>query len=479
MSAWLDRVLVCLLVVPLGFLVVFSPWAGGGTPVWARRSMGWVGLGLFLIGLVVALRLRRRLPRRIFFCFGMMLLLVCMGWGVSWNAASLYSFGQSPEFLQVTQPIAGFPGAVDRYVGYEYMHALWPAVGGALVAGIVGTIRSWRKVIVATMAGVGFSIAVAGLLQRAELVILAQRVRNPASPFAMFDFHGYAGSFLIVATLLCVGLALSASSSGPKMAVFFWWFAAAVTYAGLLLNVSEAAALIGTVCMITFVSIHLLAWRTKVNQVATTRKPGLVARGLAGLLVVGITAALVWLTGAGALFVGWLSGGGMTGRKYMWQSAAGIAGDAGWFGYGPGSYKLVLPQSEHLVGDLYRSWIVTPYEPGTEISFWCHACNETLQAIVEWGWFGAACWVGLFVYAVIRILGIGLRSHGESTSLMNADRSLALAVGVALLGLLMHAQVDRPMQITSLQIYAGVLLGLGWGWTRRQDQATSLEGAMK
>jgi hypothetical protein len=44
-----------------------------------------------------------------------------------------------------------------------------------------------------------------------------------------------------------------------------------------------------------------------------------------------------------------------------------------------------------------------------------------------------------------------------------ADRVLALTTLLALAGVSVHAVVDFPLQIASLQLYAAVCVGFGWG----------------
>lgn len=484
-SAHSHKTLVRFLVLACSglvvFLFVFGPWASGGTPVWTRQVMGWVGLALLLTtGLILPIQ-HKRYPPRFWVFYSTLLILTVIGWVMSFNASQAYVFAHKPFFVEQQAELSFLPGAVDQHVGYEYMHALWPAIATAIVASIAAASRLWRTLLVVVMALVGISVAIAGLLQRVNLLVLAERLRNPDSPYAMFDFHGYAGSYLIVVTMLCIGLAFTPSPKQrfAKAWIGSWSIGALVAFSGLLLNVSEAAAVIGTLCVLILLAIRALRLgQDKKPELRTHAAKQATLRISLVTLASACIAGLVWVTGAGSLFVQWVTHGGMTGRGYMWQSAAGISGEAGILGYGPGSFKLVLPGSDHLVPTLYRSWIVTPYEPGTEISFWCHACNDTLQAVVEWGWLGASLWIALFAWALYRLLLKRYQSFDVSEPRAIADRYLRLGVGFALLGLLLHAQVDRPLQVASLQIYAGALLGLGWGWEIPNKRASINEAVV-
>jgi hypothetical protein len=46
-----------------------------------------------------------------------------------------------------------------------------------------------------------------------------------------------------------------------------------------------------------------------------------------------------------------------------------------------------------------------------------------------------------------------------------------MACAFALAGVSLHAFVDFPLQISSLQLYAVVIVGLGWGMARRPGAA--------
>jgi O-antigen ligase len=92
---------------------------------------------------------------------------------------------------------------------------------------------------------------------------------------------------------------------------------------------------------------------------------------------------------------------------------------------------------------------------------WRFAHQDYLQTIVEWGWVGAALW------AVVFAGGVWL-CFRNARALPSGDgsRTLLFTAGLALCGIGLHALVDFPLQIASLQLYVVVFLGLGWGATR-------------
>jgi len=120
--------------------------------------------------------------------------------------------------------------------------------------------------------------------------------------------------------------------------------------------------------------------------------------------------------------------------------------DAGWHGFGPGTFALVFP---HYTGDQGK------FIPG----IWRYAHDDYLQTLLEWGWFGSIFWAVLFFGAIAQLFIHWRKRRDLSTS----DRVLAFVSGLALLGVAAHAIVDFPLQIASLQLYVAVCIGLGWG----------------
>jgi hypothetical protein len=121
--------------------------------------------------------------------------------------------------------------------------------------------------------------------------------------------------------------------------------------------------------------------------------------------------------------------------------------DAGWHGFGPGTFALVFP---HYPTDEQAKLI-----PG----IWRYAHDDYLQTLIEWGWVFSLFWAVLFFGAMAELFFHWRKRRDLSTS----DRVLAFVSGLALLGVAAHAIVDFPLQIASLQLYTAVCVGLGWG----------------
>jgi len=120
--------------------------------------------------------------------------------------------------------------------------------------------------------------------------------------------------------------------------------------------------------------------------------------------------------------------------------------DAGWWGYGPGTFQTAFPFYTHdLGGDIAGRWI--------------YAHQDYLQTMIEWGYLGALAWG-------ICIIGAGgagcIVLFKNRHELPQHQWALQASMLVALLGVLAHSLVDFPLQVASIQLYVAVLAGMLW-----------------
>jgi hypothetical protein len=95
--------------------------------------------------------------------------------------------------------------------------------------------------------------------------------------------------------------------------------------------------------------------------------------------------------------------------------------------------------------------------PGT----WRFLHEDYLQTVLEWGWLGSSLWA-LLVFGGI---ATGIRSYNKyaRSEWTPRRRLLEPLVIIALVGVALHALVDFPFQIASIQLYVATYLGLCWG----------------
>ena len=101
--------------------------------------------------------------------------------------------------------------------------------------------------------------------------------------------------------------------------------------------------------------------------------------------------------------------------------------------------------------------------PGT----WRFLHQDYLQTLLEWGWIGGILWALLFFGGIT----VGIRSYKEHARREWTPRRRVLQplVIIALMGVALHALVDFPVQIESIQLYVATYLGLCWGSSLWKD----------
>jgi O-antigen ligase len=145
-------------------------------------------------------------------------------------------------------------------------------------------------------------------------------------------------------------------------------------------------------------------------------------------------------------------------RWQAWHVAFAALPNAGLFGFGPGTFRVVFPT--------YNIGLVNQVQ-GT----WRFLHEDYLQTLLEWGWVGSSLWGLLFVGGIT----IGIRSYNKygKEDWMPRRRVLQPLVIIALLGVAAHALVDFPLQIESIQLYVATYLGLSWGSALWHERALS------
>jgi O-antigen ligase len=411
--------------------LVYAPWALGCVPPRAIRGLAALTLtsaGCWALGLILQ-RARPAIPRIAGCC---VLLLLIQGWWMVLNAHGRY-VADTDQLLPVQSIWPSAAGAVDGPVCGAMMLQITAVLAALLVACDLATQSVWRWRFIAVLAGTGFSIAIWGLLQKAGVLPALAHRDFAASVFATYNYHGNAGAYLNLAIPAVFALAVARHRQGGIAALL-------ICLAAALVNVSRAAAVITVAMMIV-----LVAWNRRAAFAPTKRTLGVV------LFTAFVT---VMLAAGGTAWHRWNQLASMeiknNPRLLMLQIAAPMALDAGFFGDGPGSFKLIYPTSEYMIHDLYRRWKVAPYIPGQAPSIYSYVHNDYLQFTIEWGWAGALLWLGILAAAVAN----GLRAY-------RGDHRLIIAVSlIALAGVLIHALVDWPLQVASLQLDVAIYLAL-------------------
>jgi len=375
------------------------------------------------------------------------------------NARSIYD----PEFslfVPLRTLVPFLPGSVD------YANSVaWMLRGALLLATILfvsdlSQSSRWLLRLWYVISLIGGSIAFLGLLQKATG---AQMIfwQPPPPPefgvttfFATYFYHGNAGAFLNLAWPLSAGLVIRAfSTRGQAGMRALWTLVFIVTIAGVLANTSRMAQV---VALVMLVAIGLHFGPGLLRRLPGAQKSVAVAGALA------IALALIALAQASHLEQSlnrWQSVGEHLPTDARWQAsrvALSVLPVAGFFGFGPATFRVVFPGynigSGHAV-------------PGS----WRFLHQDYLQTVMEWGWLGSSLWALLFFGGI----AVGILSYKRyaARDWMPRRRFMQPLAIVALAGVAMHALVDFPFQIESTQLYIATYLGVCWGSSLWNDKS--------
>jgi hypothetical protein len=443
--------------------LIYAPWAYGATTSASIQTTNWillVALVLWAIGLLVSGR-TPRFPRLLFF---LAVALVCVGGWMVFNAKSIYD---SDFFVFV--PLRNLAPALGGSVDYA-ISAAW-IMRGTLLLGTILFVANlsqsdrWLLRLWYVIGLVGGSIAILGLLQKATG---AQMIfwQPPPPPqvwvhtfFASYYYHGNAGAFLNLLWPLSAGLVIRAFSSRRHPAMrAVWVIVFIVTIAGVLANTSRMTHL---VALLLVIAICLLFAPAVLRNSSGGQKSVAFAGALAIVLAL---FALARATHLEQPLTRWQLAAEEFPGDARWKAsrvAIGALPDAGLFGFGPGTFRVVFPS--YNVG--------SPNEaPGS----WRFLHEDYLQTLLEWGWLGSILCALLFFGGIT----VGIRSYSKHARRDWTPRRRVLQplVIVALAGVALHAVVDFPFQIESIQLYVATYLGLCWGsmlWHERRASTHS------
>ena len=272
--------------------------------------------------------------------------------------------------------------------------------------------------------------------------------------FATYFYHGNAGAFLNLVWPLSAGLVIRAftSRSQPGLRAL-WTLVFIVTIAGVLANTSRMAQVVALVLLII---IGLRFGPGLLRRLPGAQKSVAIAGALAFILAL---IALAQATHLEQPLTRWQSVSEQIPADARWQAsrvALGALPGAGFFGFGPGTFRVVFPgyniESDHAV-------------PGS----WRFLHEDYLQTLLEWGWLGSSLWALLFFGGI----AVGILSYNRyaTRDWMPRRRVMQPLATLALAGVAMHALVDFPFQIESIQLYVATYLGVCWGSSLWYDKS--------
>lgn len=427
--------------------VVVAAWLYGGTREWAREWISWLLLAntaLFVLGVTARLRLPR-IPFPAALGLGFLLL---QGWFMTWNAKRQF-IDAAQVFVDRHQLCPGWPGFMDEALVLPSMLLTTGLLGAFCIACDMTPNRIWRQRLWITLAGTGVSIVLLGLAQRlldAPSIFWDLEHNLGWTFFGVFRYHANAGSFINIVLPLIVGLAVAAFfREAAGMSRVFWTLAALITAAAGFVNVSRAA---NVLCALLLAGVSVCIASAATQRLALPGQwfPWSLAAGLLGLAGVlafsfGVEKSLMrWEMGS------WQILRGDAGRTEAYQilSRSAIPAAGPW-GFGPGTFEQMF--------NIHRTQTGSSLE-----GRWDKAHSDALQTPMDWGWTGASAWSLLLMGGLIR----GLRSMKRSWRSDSGQGILSASCVFSLAGVMLHALVDFPLQIASLQLFTMLIAGILW-----------------
>ena len=443
--------------------LVYAPWAYGATPSESIQMTNWVllaALVFWAIELLVSWR-TPRFPRLLLF---LTTALICVGGWMVFNAKSVYD-----SDFSVFVPLHNFAPPVVGSVDYP-ISAAW-VIRGALLLGVILFVADlsqsnrWLLRLWHVIGLVGGSIASLGLLQKAtgaQMIFWQPPHPNEylrvSTFFATYYYHGNAGAFLNLVWPLSAGLVIRAFASGshPWMRAM-WTSVFLITIAAVLVNTSRMSQLIAL--------LLLVAICVQFGPFLLRKLSGGKSVALAGALAVGL--ALIAFAQASHFEQAlgrWQSQTEHIPNDARWQAsrvAVRALPDAGLLGFGPGTFRVVFP---------------TYNRSGSNqvLGIWRFLHEDYLQTLLEWGWIGGILWALLFFGGIV--LSIRACKEHARRDWTPRRRVLQPLVIIALMGAAVHALVDFPLQIESIQLYLATYLGLCWGSMLWKDNGSRTTG---
>ncbi len=454
----------------------YAPWDFGATSVTAIRNLNW-GLGtvflLWVLSLLLGGRRTRetpvatrdsvpgykaavlRFPSSVLLLLSFLLLL--LGWGMALNAHAIADIDYE-VFLPLTSPMPKVPGTVDYALSIAFMVRTTALLGCVWVGADLVRDPRWLMRLWWALGLAGGSLALLGLFQKASgAEMIFWLPLDPSDPpvstfFATYYYHGNAGAYLNLALPAVLGLAYRYATRPSNPGARALWIGLLVI---MVVAVMSDTSRMGQAIAGLIVLVFLCSFGGSIAR----RLRGLELKTALTALVVGV-AALWAITQASHLDLArkrWDAVETTVARDARWQAdAVAMSGlpQAGPLGFGAGTFSVAFPYLNRLVSK--------PVEGD-----WLFLHNDYLQTLLEWGWLGGLLWALLFFGGMLSGLR-DLTSKARSEVMFPRQKVFLTVALIALIGVALHAAVDFPLQIASIQLYAAVWVGVCWGLNPRK-----------
>ena len=431
----------------LGVLVA-APWLYGGTTAWSIELINDL-LALVVLLWIASLLLDRRWPAVPRAVPVIAAIILVYGWWMALNAHAVYD--SAFRFFVLSAPlISALPGSSDFVLSVAAMTRISLLLGIILFVAETARRPLWLARLWYAIAISGGALALLGLLQKAtHAPMMFWQPADPAAHFtstffASFYYHANAGAFLNLVLPVSAGLlAWTTARRAHPLISGFYLATFVITIVAVLSNTSRMAQFVaGLIAVVLVVTMAKPIARIVGGSEKRNRIIGFVIIVIAALAI-GQAARLDQPIGR------WRQLSRQWAVDERWaanRTAFAAVGNAGLFGFGPGTFRAIFPHYQATQSNAAR---------GT----WRFLHDDYLQTILEWGFVGAAALGALFFGGI----AFGTRNYFQAEGWSTRQRVLLPCMLLALIGVAIHAVVDFPLQILSIQLFAATYLGVCWG----------------
>jgi hypothetical protein len=391
--------------------------------------------------------------------------MLAFGWAMTLNARSIYD---SDFFLFVSRHniLPAAPGSVDAAISTAWMLRATLLIGVIFLSIDIVRDPAWLLRLWWTIAIAGGSIALLGLVQKAtDAPMIFWGPPGPRGPyetfFATYFYHANAGAYLNLVLPPALGQTVWVLTrrSAPVVKAVSLILALLIVGAAAA-NTSRMAQLVSVILILLFLIGLVRAGLRKHRMLRIEYKPLL----LGSLLVVFALFAISRASHLEQPLQRWTELSSKLPADARWlafRAALRALGDASCFGFGPGTFRVMFPYYTAGLG------------PDIE-GIWRFLHEDYLQTLLEWGWIGSVPW-GLLFFGGIAAAIRNLRIPAKGLEWRPRYRLFLPVIVLALFGIALHALVDFPFQIASLQLYVAVYLGICWGSSRWEGTVVTMK----
>lgn len=358
----------------------------------------------------------------------------------------------------------------DTTLSLPAMIRISALMGAMLIAIHIIADQFWGRLLLLTLLLTAGAMVTLFFLQRlvGEPFLIRSVDGRAILTFATYRYWGNAAAYLNLIWPLAFVVA-AYSGSLRKSGWTFFLSLALLAIAALFINISKAGCVLGVTGLLIIMPASLQKIRQMLPRLTLKIAPRYI-------LAIAIPTMVILLSLA--LAIPWnrwdrMAEKGFEGqeRTLAYSYFVRIIPDAGWEGFGPGTF-----------GKVYWPYVENDRRM-RKIPLWM-AHQDYIQTVIEWGYAGTTLWGIFFLipgfYLAKRALrrcepeGIRTAHEGYTFGLRDKLRQLIVelphpthslivaGISLSLFLTALHALVDFPMQIYSLQLYTIIWIAVGW-----------------